>query len=57
MSNYNVTATVLKVATGGDIEGKVQDLINSLDNTKVLRSITMARIGADRCMVLVVSDS
>lgn len=54
--SYNVTAKLI-VGTSLNIESKVAQYINSLAATKVIRSIAITEVGADRIYVLIVHDA
>lgn len=56
MANYNVVAKVV-VGSRDDLGSKVATAINSVDNTKVIRGITIAHLSADNFLALIVHDA
>ena len=55
MANYSVTCKILR-GSQGTVESLVSDYINTIDSTKVLRSISVAKYGSDNVLVLIVHD-
>jgi len=56
MANYNVIAKIIR-GSQGEVEDAIEDYINSIDNTKTIRSIVIARYGTDQIIVLIVHDA
>jgi len=56
MANYNVTAKVIRGAQGS-IESAITTYLNGIDNTKVIRAVSLARYGADQLIVLIIHDT
>ena len=56
MANYNVVCKVLR-GSQGEIEEKISDYLATVDETKTIRAIQIARYGADSLLVLIVHDA
>ena len=56
MANYNVTCKLIR-GSQGSVETSVQNYINSIDSTKVIRGISICRYGSDQVMVLIIHDT
>ena len=56
MGNYNVVCKVLR-GSQGDIESKVENYLATVDETKTIHAIEVARFGADNLLVLIVHDA
>lgn len=54
--SYNVVAKLV-VGSSSDIESKVASYINTIPATKLIRSIAITEVGADRIYVLIVHDA
>jgi len=56
MANYNVVCKVLRGGQG-EIEEKIQNYLATVDSTKTIHAIEIARFGADNLLVLIVHDA
>ena len=56
MANHNVVCKVLR-GSQGDIEQKISEYLGTVDETKTIRTIQIARYGADSLLVLIVHDA
>jgi len=56
MGNYNVICKVLRGGQG-EIEQKISDYLATVDETKTIRAIEIARYGTDNLMVMIIHDS
>ena len=56
MANYNVQVKVL-IGNKADIEEKIENYINTIDNTKTIHAITSSYFPHDRVMVIIVHDA
>ena len=56
MANYNITCKVLRGGQG-EIEEKIQNYLATVDSTKKIHAIEIARYGADNLLVLIVHDA
>ena len=56
MGNYNVVCKVFR-GSQGEIETKIQNYLATVDETKTIYAIEIARYGADNLLVLIVHDA
>ena len=56
MANYNVVCKVLRGGQG-EIEEKIQNYLATVESTKTIHAIEVARYGADNLLVLIVHDA
>lgn len=56
MVNYACTCKIIRGGQG-NIETLIQNYVNSLDNSKVLRSVTVSRFGADSLIAVIIHDT
>lgn len=56
MTNYACTCKIIRGAEG-NIETLIQNYVNALDASKVLRSVTVSRIGIDDLICVILHDS
>ena len=54
--SYNVVCKVLR-GSQGEIEQKIQNYLATVDSTKTIHAIEIARFGADNLLVLIVHDA
>ena len=56
MANYSVVCKMFR-GSQGDIESKVENYLSTVDETKTIHAIEVARFGADNLLVLIVHDA
>jgi len=56
MANYDVVCKILRGGQG-EIEQKISEYLGTVDETKTIRTIQIARYGADNLLVLIVHDA
>lgn len=56
MANYNVVCKILRGGQG-EIEQKIENYLATVDETKTIHAIEIARYGADNLMVMIIHDS